>query len=166
MCDYKQVEYGCGHLRYVVKAWCTNYPETQRRCPLNVVAMFVFYFYVLCLLTEYLANIDLTKNVVIAELLPPANIPDSHPRMLWTEEESRELARAVEKGVFDAWKFGRSERGMFGALAICFSNSVQSEAEKAINQYLIRKERTNTGLVRCFGQVVSWLAEKKELYAE
>lgn len=41
MCDYTQVEYACGHLRYIVKAWCTTYPETQKRCPLNVVAMFV-----------------------------------------------------------------------------------------------------------------------------
>jgi len=41
MCDYTQVEYSCGHLRYIVKAWCTSYPETQKRCPLNVVEMCV-----------------------------------------------------------------------------------------------------------------------------
>ena len=39
MCDYKQVEYACGHLRYIVKAWCTTYQETQKRCPLNVIEM-------------------------------------------------------------------------------------------------------------------------------
>ena len=44
MCDYTQVEYSCGHLRYIVKAWCTSYPETQKRCPLNVVEMSVFSF--------------------------------------------------------------------------------------------------------------------------
>ena len=28
MCDYTQVNYECGHVRYVVKAWCTRYQET------------------------------------------------------------------------------------------------------------------------------------------
>ena len=59
MCDYTQVEYQCGHLRYVVKsvvqeippkssltsranrAWCIKYQATQKRCPANVVAMYV-----------------------------------------------------------------------------------------------------------------------------
>lgn len=39
MCDYTQVEYACGHLRYTVKAWCTKYQETQKRCPANVIAI-------------------------------------------------------------------------------------------------------------------------------
>ncbi|KAF2400953.1 hypothetical protein EJ06DRAFT_476391 [Trichodelitschia bisporula] len=39
MCDYTQVEYACGHLRYTVKAWCTRYQETHRRCPANVIAI-------------------------------------------------------------------------------------------------------------------------------
>lgn len=39
MCDYTQVEYKCGHLRYTVKAWCTKYQQTHKRCPANVVAM-------------------------------------------------------------------------------------------------------------------------------
>ncbi|KAF1813954.1 hypothetical protein P152DRAFT_299083 [Eremomyces bilateralis CBS 781.70] len=39
MCDYTQVEYACGHLRYTVKAWCVKYQETHRRCPANVVAI-------------------------------------------------------------------------------------------------------------------------------
>ena len=41
MCDYTQVEYACGHLRYTVRAWCVKYQETHKRCPANVVAMFV-----------------------------------------------------------------------------------------------------------------------------
>ncbi|KAK7178013.1 hypothetical protein PSPO01_15935 [Paraphaeosphaeria sporulosa] len=36
MCDYTQVYYKCSHLRYVVKAWCTEYPQTQKRCEPNV----------------------------------------------------------------------------------------------------------------------------------
>ncbi|KAH8690395.1 hypothetical protein GQ44DRAFT_636909 [Phaeosphaeriaceae sp. PMI808] len=39
MCDYTQIQYKCSHLRYVVKAWCTKYQETHKRCPANVVAM-------------------------------------------------------------------------------------------------------------------------------
>lgn len=39
MCDYTQVQYKCNHLRYVVRAWCTRYQETHKRCPANIVAM-------------------------------------------------------------------------------------------------------------------------------
>jgi hypothetical protein len=39
MCDYTQVEYSCGHLRYTVKAWCIKYQQTQKRCLPNVIAM-------------------------------------------------------------------------------------------------------------------------------
>jgi len=39
MCDYTQVEYKCGHVRYIVKAWCERYQQTQQRCPPNVVAV-------------------------------------------------------------------------------------------------------------------------------
>ncbi|KAF2228806.1 hypothetical protein EV356DRAFT_457005 [Viridothelium virens] len=39
MCDYTQVEYQCGHIRYVVKAWCIKYQMTHKRCPANVVAI-------------------------------------------------------------------------------------------------------------------------------
>ncbi|RAL67909.1 hypothetical protein DID88_008634 [Monilinia fructigena] len=39
MCDYTQVEFRCGHVRYTVRAWCTNYETTHRRCPPNVVAV-------------------------------------------------------------------------------------------------------------------------------
>ncbi|OAL52336.1 hypothetical protein IQ07DRAFT_585545 [Pyrenochaeta sp. DS3sAY3a] len=39
MCDYTQVQYKCNHLRYVVRAWCTKYQETHKRCPANVVAI-------------------------------------------------------------------------------------------------------------------------------
>ncbi|KAF2806341.1 uncharacterized protein BDZ99DRAFT_93792 [Mytilinidion resinicola] len=42
MCDYTQVHYKCSHLRYTVRAWCTKYQETHKRCPANVVAMRVF----------------------------------------------------------------------------------------------------------------------------
>jgi hypothetical protein len=41
MCDYTQVQYKCSHLRYVVRAWCTKYQETHKRCPANVVAVYV-----------------------------------------------------------------------------------------------------------------------------
>ncbi|KAH7346859.1 hypothetical protein BKA65DRAFT_478030 [Rhexocercosporidium sp. MPI-PUGE-AT-0058] len=39
MCDYTQVEFRCGHRRYTVRAWCTNYETTHRRCPPAVVAV-------------------------------------------------------------------------------------------------------------------------------
>ncbi|KAK6612185.1 hypothetical protein H4I96_01398 [Botrytis cinerea] len=39
MCDYTQVEFRCGHVRYTVRAWCINYETTHRRCPPNVVAV-------------------------------------------------------------------------------------------------------------------------------
>ena len=42
MCDYTQVEYRCGHLRYTVKSWCTRYQQTHKRCPANVVEMYVY----------------------------------------------------------------------------------------------------------------------------
>ncbi|KAL2350130.1 hypothetical protein BJ546DRAFT_860929 [Cryomyces antarcticus] len=47
MCDYTQVEYRCGHLRYIVRAWCVKYPETHKRCPANVVAI-EYRFYEKC----------------------------------------------------------------------------------------------------------------------
>ncbi|EAS36227.3 uncharacterized protein CIMG_01581 [Coccidioides immitis RS] len=37
MCDYTEVEYMCGHVRYLVKAWCVEYQRTQQRCSPNVV---------------------------------------------------------------------------------------------------------------------------------
>lgn len=60
MCDYTQVEYACGHLRFTVRAWCEwskktdallkldtdrsfftgiKYQESHKRCPPNVVAI-------------------------------------------------------------------------------------------------------------------------------
>lgn len=39
MCDYTQVEFRCGHVRYTVRAWCTTYETTHKRCPPNVVAV-------------------------------------------------------------------------------------------------------------------------------
>ncbi|PVH74939.1 hypothetical protein DL98DRAFT_428504 [Cadophora sp. DSE1049] len=39
MCNYTQVEFGCGHRRYTVRAWCTNYEATHRRCPPAVVGV-------------------------------------------------------------------------------------------------------------------------------
>jgi hypothetical protein len=39
MCDYTQVEFRCGHVRYTVRAWCTNYEDTHKRCPPSVVAI-------------------------------------------------------------------------------------------------------------------------------
>ncbi|KAF2245160.1 hypothetical protein BU26DRAFT_433968 [Trematosphaeria pertusa] len=39
MCDYTQVHYKCTHLRYTVRAWCTKYQQTQKRCQPNVVAV-------------------------------------------------------------------------------------------------------------------------------
>src|SRR5436190_15212460 len=42
MCDYTEVEYKCGHVRYLVRAWCVIYQQTQQRCPPNVVAQYDF----------------------------------------------------------------------------------------------------------------------------
>ncbi|TVY17526.1 hypothetical protein LARI1_G008553 [Lachnellula arida] len=39
MCSYQQVEFRCGHARYIVKAWCTAYETTHKRCPPLVVAI-------------------------------------------------------------------------------------------------------------------------------
>lgn len=39
MCEYTQVEFRCGHVRYTVRAWCTNYERTHKRCPPSVVAV-------------------------------------------------------------------------------------------------------------------------------
>ncbi|WPH00361.1 Hypothetical protein R9X50_00318800 [Acrodontium crateriforme] len=39
MCEYSQVEYACGHLRFIVRCWCTKYQETQKRCRPNIVAV-------------------------------------------------------------------------------------------------------------------------------
>ncbi|PMD55359.1 uncharacterized protein K444DRAFT_538435 [Hyaloscypha bicolor E] len=38
MCDYTQVEFRCGHVRYTVRAWCGNYETTHKRCPPSVVS--------------------------------------------------------------------------------------------------------------------------------
>ena len=37
MCDYSEVTYQCGHVRYLVLAWCIRYQQTHERCPPNVV---------------------------------------------------------------------------------------------------------------------------------
>ena len=38
MCDYSQVIYHkCGHIRYLVLAWCTRYQRTHERCPPNII---------------------------------------------------------------------------------------------------------------------------------
>ncbi|TVY69011.1 hypothetical protein LSUE1_G010067 [Lachnellula suecica] len=39
MCNYTQVEYRCGHVRYTVRAWCINYETTHIRCKPSVVAI-------------------------------------------------------------------------------------------------------------------------------
>ena len=39
MCDYTQVEFRCGHVRYIISAWYTNYETTHKHCPPNVVAI-------------------------------------------------------------------------------------------------------------------------------
>jgi hypothetical protein len=39
MCDYTQIEFQCGHVRYTVRVWCTTYETTHRRCPLSIVAI-------------------------------------------------------------------------------------------------------------------------------
>ncbi|KAF2179140.1 hypothetical protein K469DRAFT_513870, partial [Zopfia rhizophila CBS 207.26] len=39
MCDYTEAHYKCSHLRYMVRAWCTKYAETHKRCPANVIAL-------------------------------------------------------------------------------------------------------------------------------
>ena len=38
MCDYSQVIYHqCGHIRYLVLAWCHRYQRTHERCPPNII---------------------------------------------------------------------------------------------------------------------------------
>ncbi|KAF2860081.1 hypothetical protein K470DRAFT_248002 [Piedraia hortae CBS 480.64] len=39
MCDYTQVEYRCAHQRVTVRAWCTKYRDTHKRCPARIVAI-------------------------------------------------------------------------------------------------------------------------------
>lgn len=55
MCEWNQVEYSCGHIRYTVRSWCkyekhsgrlvklklagSKYPDTHVRCPVIVVAV-------------------------------------------------------------------------------------------------------------------------------
>jgi hypothetical protein len=48
MCDYTQVEYRCGHLRYTVRAWCITYEKTHIRCPHHVVAIEFRYVFSEC----------------------------------------------------------------------------------------------------------------------
>ncbi|CCX30314.1 hypothetical protein FPQ18DRAFT_313511 [Pyronema domesticum] len=40
MCDFTKVYYGCGHYRLLVRAWCTQYVQSQgtNRCGVTVVA--------------------------------------------------------------------------------------------------------------------------------
>jgi len=68
MCDYTQVEFRCGHVRYTVRAWCTNYETTHKRCPPSVVAIEFRYEnsqgYLACLT----GKIDLMSVVVTVEL--------------------------------------------------------------------------------------------------
>lgn len=44
MCDHIEVNYRCGHRRYLVVAWCEVYAQTGKTCPLNVVSMYVMVF--------------------------------------------------------------------------------------------------------------------------
>lgn len=39
MCDYTQVTYSCGHIRYLVLGWCVRYQRTHERCAPNVIKM-------------------------------------------------------------------------------------------------------------------------------
>jgi hypothetical protein len=39
MCDHIQVNFCCGHRRYLVKAWCAIYARMGRTCPLNIIEM-------------------------------------------------------------------------------------------------------------------------------
>ncbi|KAH6673242.1 hypothetical protein B0J14DRAFT_66824 [Halenospora varia] len=39
MCNYTQVEFRCGHVRYTVRAWCHVYESTHIRCKPQVVAI-------------------------------------------------------------------------------------------------------------------------------
>lgn len=36
MCDYIQREFHCGHFRWIVARWCSQYLKTEMRCPLSV----------------------------------------------------------------------------------------------------------------------------------
>jgi hypothetical protein len=68
MCDYTQVTYQCGHVRYIVKAWCERYRQTQQRCPPNVVALLVSQsgtqLYKTCPLTLLLERTTSAKSAV------------------------------------------------------------------------------------------------------
>ena len=65
-----QVTYqGCGHVRYIVKAWCTRYQQTHERCPPNVVAVLVALFEfntvnVDVLLISSVEKLNLMRNAV------------------------------------------------------------------------------------------------------
>jgi len=39
MCEYTQVEFRCGHLRFTVRAWCSAYEQSHRRCPPSITAV-------------------------------------------------------------------------------------------------------------------------------
>ena len=40
MCDFTQIEFKCGHVRYTSCGKCEPYRSTGRRCPLRVVQMY------------------------------------------------------------------------------------------------------------------------------
>ena len=64
MCDYTKVSYHCGHIRYLVKAWCVRYQQTQQRCPPNVVATYVIPLthHHACPMAQALANLKLCSE--------------------------------------------------------------------------------------------------------
>jgi hypothetical protein len=67
MCDYTQVEFRCGHVRYTVRAWCTNYETTHKRCPPSVVAIEFRYVETYSRYPLHLTrNTDWTNAAVIA----------------------------------------------------------------------------------------------------
>ncbi|KAK3367343.1 hypothetical protein B0T24DRAFT_682477 [Lasiosphaeria ovina] len=37
MCDFTQIEYACGHFRWIASLWCSKYRQTHERCEPNVV---------------------------------------------------------------------------------------------------------------------------------
>jgi hypothetical protein len=39
MCEYTRIDYICTCVRYTIRAWCTTYETTHKRCSLNVVAI-------------------------------------------------------------------------------------------------------------------------------
>jgi hypothetical protein len=68
MCRYTQVTYGCSHIRYIVREWCTKYETTNKRCPLLVFAVESRYARIRETAARIKTNHTESLHVVIAEI--------------------------------------------------------------------------------------------------